>query len=54
MFMVMANDSNGPGACVHIQVHVSITGVVMLSAMQHQTSVMVGGKHVDVSNGPGD
>ena len=42
--MVVATDRIGPGACVHVhvqlQVHVNITGVVMLS-----TSLMVGGKH---------
>ena len=40
--MVVATDRIGPGACVHVhvqlQVHVSITGVVMLS-----TSLMGGG-----------
>ena len=45
--MVVATDRIGPGACVHVhvqlQVHVNITGVVMLS-----TSLMVGGKHDDM------
>ena len=47
----MATDRIGPGACVHVhvqlQVHVNITGVVMLS-----TSLMGVGKHDDVSQEP--
>ena len=45
--MVVATDRIGPGACVHVhvqlQVHVNITGVVILS-----TSLIVGGKHDDM------
>ena len=45
--MVEATDRIGPGACVHVhvqlQVHVNITGVVMLS-----TSLMGVGKHDDM------
>ena len=43
--MVVATDRFGPGAWVHVQlqVHVNITGVVVLS-----TSLMVGGKRDDM------
>ena len=34
IFMVVATDKIGPGACVLVQVHVNITGVVMLSAIK--------------------